>query len=270
MIINGKGGHSPNCLGTVALRNEYEQMQILFNKFKSIMESYGHTVYDCNSNLGYLEELYEGVRKANKHQDADLFISFHMNASENKNGNGTEAWIYPGSSSKTIAQRLVNNYATLGFQNRGVKDFVRYYETYNAKMPAIIFETCFCDNQSDIDKWSPVSWEKLARLICNAIDPNIPIEESQPEAPKLNTEDPTGNVRIVTQYLPTGYMGKPNTSFKGIDVKHVDSYMCGVRWELIPNSYGQWAETELLDPQTAIKVRESLGNWFCEFRTNNK
>lgn len=42
--------------------------------------------------------------------------------------------------------------------------------------------------------------------------------------------------------------------------------MCGVRWELIPNSYGQWAETELLDPVTAKEVKQKLGKYFYEYR----
>lgn len=269
LIINARGGHSPNCLGTVALRNEYEQMQILFNNFKRIMESYGHVVNDCNSNLGYKDELYEGVRKSDIHSNADLFISFHMNASDTRKGNGTEAWIHPRSSVREIAQRLVNNYAKLGLQNRGVKDNAEYYEIYNTIAPAIIFETCFCDNQNDIDIWSPTDWDKLTRLICNAIDPSIPIEESskEPEKPIIGEND---NVYIFTEYLPTGYMGKQGTDFQGLDVKYVDEYMCGVRWENRSNSIGYYAVTELLDPITAKKVKDSLGNWFCEYRLDNK
>lgn len=255
MKIGLRGGHSCNCIGAVGLRDEYSQMQQLYKYVRDILISNGHTIIDCNSNAHTdKEELSEGIQKANNN-NVDLFISFHMNASDG-NGHGTEAWIYPGSSSRGVAQRLVNNFATLGFQNRGVKETTGLYEVKHASAPAIIFETCFCDNERDIGIWSPTDWNTLAMLICNAIDTNITTE------PLKND----GNVYIVTNYLPTGYMGKSNTSFKGIDMKYVDSFMCGVRWEVIPNSYGQWAETELLDRDKAEEVRNSLGSWFCEFR----
>ena len=45
--------------------------------------------------------------------------------------------------------------------------------------PNIIFETMFCDDKHDIDIWASTSWDKLARLIANAIDPNIPLEKEQ-------------------------------------------------------------------------------------------
>lgn len=226
MKIGKRGGHSKNCLGSVGLRNEYEQMQILDKYVTDILTKYGHTVIDCNSNAGYMVELREGVTKANN-ANVDFFISLHMNASTNHEGYGTEAWVYANRGlSGEIATRLVNNYENLGFKNRGVKeDKTRLYELRAAKAPAIIFETCFCDNRGDINIWSPLDWETIARNICNAIDPNIPLlEETEPprqEAPVqevkkdkwattknvtsvLNMrEEPTVNSKIIKQ-IPTG------------------------------------------------------------------
>lgn len=77
-------------------------------------------------------------------------------------------------------------------------------------------------------------------------------------------DDSNVKVYIVSQYLANGYHG--DGSFNGIDIKYIDQYMCGVRWYMRANSYGQWIETEMLDRDKAEEVKNSLGSWFCEFR----
>lgn len=173
MKIGLRGGHSANCKGAIGLRDEYESMEVLYRYVRDILVSNGHQVVDCNSSA-YSEsaELSEGVSKANN-AGVQLFISLHMN-SYNGTAYGTEAWTYSSSSSANqYATRLVNNYARLGFYNRGVKHSTGYYELKNTAAPAIIFETCFCDSQRDINIWSPTPWDTLARAICNAIDTSI-------------------------------------------------------------------------------------------------
>lgn len=180
MKIGLRGGHSLNCRGAVGLRDEYDMMQQLYKVTKDILEKYGHIVVDCNSNASSANsELQEGARKANN-ANVDIFISLHMN-SFNGQAHGTEALVAEGArkSIRDIAQRLCNNYASLGLTNRGVKT-ANLYEMRNVNAPNIIFETLFCDNAHDINEvWSPTPYEKLARYIANAIDPNISLEKEQ-------------------------------------------------------------------------------------------
>ncbi|MGJ0909496.1 N-acetylmuramoyl-L-alanine amidase [Clostridium botulinum] len=83
---------------------------------------------------------------------------------------GTEAWIYStNSKSYAVAKRLTQNYAKLGFYNRGVKISTGLYDLRKSVAPAIILETCFCDSKKDIDVWKSTSWQQLAKQICNAI-----------------------------------------------------------------------------------------------------
>lgn len=184
MRIGLRGGHSKNAIGAVSLRNEYECMQELYKYTRDVLEKYGHEVIDCNSNaITENAELSEGASKANKIK-IDYFLSLHMNCS-NGNGNGTEAYVYNKySKAKYIAQRLVNNFAELGLQNRGVKYNSSYYEMKNINAPNIIFETLFCDNEKDINIWSPTPYIKMAHLIANAFDINIPkeVKEDVPES----------------------------------------------------------------------------------------
>jgi N-acetylmuramoyl-L-alanine amidase len=272
MKIGLRGGHSDNCQGANGLRNEYFQMQELYKHVRDLLVKYGHTVIDCNSHSNTEgKELAEGVNRANDNE-VGLFVSLHMN-SYNGSANGTETWIKStNSKSYPIAKSISNNFGNLGFFKRdgGVKTSNGYYELNHTDCPAIIVETCFCDSQKDIDIWAPTSWDILASCVANGIDSNIPIGEAttkEPEKPIIGEND---NVYIFTEYLPTGYMGNNNSDFKDLDVKYIDEYMCGIRWAVRKNSIGYYAVTELLDPITAKKVKESLGAWFYEYRLDNK
>lgn len=176
MKIGLRGGHSPNYKGTIALIDEQESVRRLYFEVKRILEKYGHKVIDCNSDANTENgELSEGAKKANEN-NVDYFISLHMNA-YNKKAYGTEAWTYSETSkANTIAKRLVNNYEKLGYTNRGVKYKSSFNEMRNINAPNIIFETLFCDNQEDVNRWTRIGLEKHAYAITNAIDPKIPLE----------------------------------------------------------------------------------------------
>lgn len=88
---------------------------------------------------------------------------------------------------------------------------------------------------------------------------NFPLSKFKDGAKLENTK-----VYVVSQYLPQGYHG--TNDFQGVDIKYVDSYMCGGRWYLRANTIGQWIETEMLDMEKAEEIKNSLGSWFCEFR----
>ncbi|MDG6885369.1 Sporulation-specific N-acetylmuramoyl-L-alanine amidase [Clostridium perfringens] len=178
MRIGLRAGHSKNCLGAIGLRNEWESMKTLYPYVAKILREYGHTVVDCNSDASSQSaELAEGANKANN-AGVDLFISLHMN-SFNGSAHGVEAWTWGAASrANTVAKRLCDNYAKLGFYNRGVKYNSNYYEMRHIDAPNVIFETCFCDSAKDIAIFSPTSWEDLSRAIANAIDPNIPLREA--------------------------------------------------------------------------------------------
>lgn len=175
--IGLRAGHSPNCLGAVGLRNEHTTMKVYFTYVKELLEKYGHTVIDCNSNASTeWGEVSEGFNKANNN-NVDIFISLHMNSYDGK-AHGVECLVTKGSRVWNIAEKICENYASLGFYNRGVK-VGRQWEMEYVNAPNIIFETCFCDSEKDISIWSPTPYDKLARLLCNAIDPSIPLEENE-------------------------------------------------------------------------------------------
>lgn len=168
-VIGLRGGHSKNCQGANYLRNEYYCMQELYKAVRDKFLLRGLTVIDCNSNANTEGgELSEGANKANLNK-VDIFISLHMNAVDSHRAYGTEVWVTTGSKIMNEAINVVNNLSALGWFNRGVKESSSLYECRHVNAPNMLVEVCFCDNQTDIDVWSPTSYGTMAEAIVNGI-----------------------------------------------------------------------------------------------------
>lgn len=245
MKIGLRAGHSDNCTGAVGIVNEHEEMKKYFVAIKAVLEQYGHTVIDCNSNGATANaELSEGEAKANN-ANVDLFVSLHMNAS-NGQGHGVEALVSSANSGAyNYALNLCNNFSALGFTNRGVK-FEALYEMRNIKAPNIIFELCFCDSQTDIDIYNKYSWEQLAYRFCNAIDSNISIE------PVTETK----------RYVVTNYLPPESGHYDGVNINNVLKYFNGITCYVRGNNKGIWIETQYLDMSKCNELKRTLGSWF--------
>lgn len=253
MKIGLRAGHSDNCEGAVGIVNEHEQMKKYYAAVKSIFEQYGHTVIDCNSNANtQTGELSEGANKANS-ANCNLFISLHMNCYDGS-AHGTEVLVSSeNSTAYPCAQRLVSNFAELGFTNRGVK-FESLYEMNHINCGNIISEICFCDSQEDIDIYNKYSWDQLAHVLCNAIDANIPKEIKY----SVNSKE-TGYV--VTNYLPDAYEG-----YDGVDINYILSYFKDVKCYVKGNEKGVWIETQVLPIDKCNELKNTLGNWFYNIK----
>lgn len=252
MKIGLRGGHSRNCIGAIGLVNEYEQMQKFYKAVSEMLIKYGYTVIDCNSNgSNASQELSEGVTKANNN-NVDLFISLHMNA-YNGTANGAETVVYSEKSKAyAIAKRIVNNYALLGFNNRGVKVNRGLYELRNSKAPAIISEICFCDSQKDIDIYNQYSWEQLASCLCNAIDGNIPYKSS---------EESNKKGYVITDYLKGGYKG--DGAFEDVDIEYYHNIIGkDIKIYAKGDQRGIWFTTENLPMSKCEEIKNKLGQLF--------
>jgi len=249
MKIGLRAGHSDNCEGAVGIVDEHEQMKKYYATVKSVFEQYGHTVIDCNSNASSENgELSEGANAANSN-NVEFFASLHMNCFDT-NAHGTEVLVSSATSGAySTAQRLVSNFAELGFTNRGVK-FVKDYEMNHISAPNIISEICFCDSQIDIAIYNKYSWEQLAHVFCNAVDSNIP-------KTVIANDAPSGKGCVVTTYLPHS-----SDSYEGVDINYVLGYFNGIKCYMRGNAKGVWIETEYLDIKTCNSLKSTLGSWF--------
>ncbi|WP_459482138.1 N-acetylmuramoyl-L-alanine amidase [Clostridium saccharoperbutylacetonicum] len=253
MKIGLRAGHSDNCEGAVGIVNEHEQMKKYYAAVKSVLEQYGHTVIDCNSNANTENgELSEGANISNSN-NVDLFASLHMNCYDGS-AHGCEVLVTSASSGAyPYAQRLVSNYAELGFANRGIK-FQSLYEMNHISAPNLISEICFCDSQQDMNIYNQYSWEKLAHVFCNAIDSNIPKDVDS------NVTDTEETGYIVTAYLPNGYQG--NNEFNGVDADYVLQYFNGIKCYFRGNDKGVWIETQRFPISKCNELKLTLGSWF--------
>lgn len=77
---------------------------------------------------------------------ADIFISLHFNAAENKNANGTEVLYYPSKSSKELATIINGEIKKLRRVNRGIKQRENLVVLNSTKMPAVLVEGGFLSN----------------------------------------------------------------------------------------------------------------------------
>lgn len=99
---------------------------------------------------------------------AELYISIHANAG---GGVGTEIFTYGG---KKISEavNVLDNLASLGFRNRGIKDGKSLYVIRHTNAPAMLIEICFVDSQSDVDKYNNIGALAIAIAIIKGINDN--------------------------------------------------------------------------------------------------
>lgn len=93
--------------------------------------------------------LWDRVDFANRGK-YNYFISFHRNAFKAGLARGVEVYIHPKSSPKAreLGEAIQKSLVQCGFKNRGVKT-ADFYVLRKTKMPAILIELGFIDNDLD-------------------------------------------------------------------------------------------------------------------------
>lgn len=184
MIINVHAGHNPDgkiACGAVGYIKESTEARRVVSYLIPLLQSKGHTVYDCTVNNGISQNdvLKKIVKKTNSVK-ANLDISIHFNAlNKNDPGNGittgTEAWYKAGKSdAKIFATTICTNIAALGFKNRGPKTSNSLYYLKNCNNPAVLIECCFVNDKDDTKKYNALT---MARAIADAIPTNNAVKK---------------------------------------------------------------------------------------------
>ena len=170
MKIAIRRGHNSQATGA----RKYLVEEVEAEKIKDVvikqLKNAGHSVLDVSpSPMGTNEDLAYGVNKANS-AGVDLFVSIHFNkAYDNYEGAiGTECWTIGPGNATTIATRIVNNVAGLGFKNRGVKHR-GLYELKHTRMSAIIVEVCFVEATKDVELYRKLGVETIGKKIAEGI-----------------------------------------------------------------------------------------------------
>lgn len=102
--------------------------------------------------------------------DADYFISIHRNAVPIPNtASGIESLVYQDSGiAADIARNINTELAQLGFNNRGVIERPNLVVLRRTKMPAVLVEAGFIDNEQDNAKFD-ADFDQIAQAIANGI-----------------------------------------------------------------------------------------------------
>ena len=213
-------GHTLSGAGTGAkgVVSETDKNREVGKRLMAMLQEKGHTV--VNATVDYSNnDLADRVAIANKHQDADLFISLHLNAF-NGSAYGVETYIYNGSWSdksrnKTIAQAIQNQLATI-WSNRGVKE-ANFYVLRETVAPAVLVELGFCDNREDMNKWNT---EKIAKALFKGITGADYI---------ASTPTPSGEVKY--RVVCGTYSSKANAEAqqKRLKEKGFDSFLVAIK-----------------------------------------
>lgn len=149
-------GHCLSGADIGASGNGYREENLTRNiaaRVISELRDLGHTATSVSPDYAKTlnESLQYRVRQANN-LGGDMFISIHLNAFNTK-AYGTEIYTY---NAKKLEQatKILNNFAALGFKNRGIKDGSDLYVIKNTTMPSILIECCFIDNANDMQKFN--------------------------------------------------------------------------------------------------------------------
>ena len=167
MKISINAGHYPGldsgAVGVGGLQ-EAEVAKNISERVVNILREVGYNALFIQKN-----ELYEIVELSNDF-DAQLFVSIHCNAAENRSAQGTETFYGSDEGSKLaqcIQSQIIDN---LGTVDRGTKDGSRLYVIRNTNAVAVLVEVEFISNAqgecmlADLNKQ-----EQLARAISRGV-----------------------------------------------------------------------------------------------------
>lgn len=117
------------------------------------------------------------VRKAQKanEADADFFLSIHRNSSVYPNQyTGIESLVYNryGSAAR-VAENINENLQALGFANQGVNERTNLVVLNRTRMPAVLVEAGFINNDSDNALFDS-RFDEIAQAIADGILDTLP------------------------------------------------------------------------------------------------
>ncbi|WP_302653033.1 N-acetylmuramoyl-L-alanine amidase [uncultured Clostridium sp.] len=171
----------------MGIRKEYDLNRLVGNALISKLRGIGIKVVNCTPNTAKSlnDSLYQRVITANN-CGATLFVSIHHNACPG--GYGAEVLCikdnYQDGLSTKVGEAILNELASIGLKNRGVKDRRDLYVINNTTMPALLVECAFVDSSSDMANYNP---EKTADAIYKGICTALALSENQ--KPSTNEEE---------------------------------------------------------------------------------
>lgn len=167
----GHGGNDPGAV--YKGRQEKEDTLDLTLAVGDILKKNGIDVYYTRTTDEY-ETPFKKATDANN-SGADLFVSIHRNSSENPNQySGVETLVYSDTGLKAeVAKNINNQLEDAGFKNLGVDERKNLVVLKRTKMPAVLVEAGFINNDKDNYLFDE-EFDSIAQAIADGILESIP------------------------------------------------------------------------------------------------
>ena len=167
----GHGGSDPGAV--YKGRQEKDDTLDLTLAVGDILKKNGIDVYYTRTTDEY-ETPFKKATDANN-SGADLFVSIHRNSSENPNQySGVETLVYSDTGLKAEVARNINNQLeNAGFKNLGVDERKNLVVLKRTKMPAVLVEAGFINNDKDNYLFDE-EFDSIAQAIADGILESIP------------------------------------------------------------------------------------------------
>lgn len=153
-------------------RVEKDDALMLALKVGEILEGAGVDVFYTRLSDVY-NSPFEKAMMANN-AEADLFVSIHRDSTENPgSANGVSALLYNKNGEKVvIADDILENLEKTGFENRGIIERPNLVVLKRTRMPAILLELGYINNEADNELFDE-NFDEIARAIADGIIDNI-------------------------------------------------------------------------------------------------
>ena len=167
----GHGGSDPGAV--YKDRREKDDTLDLTLAVGDILKKNGIDVYYTRTTDEY-ETPFKKATDANN-SGANLFVSIHRNSSENPNQySGVETLVYSDTGLKAEVARNINNQLEdAGFKNLGVDERKNLVVLKRTKMPAVLVEAGFINNDKDNYLFDE-EFDSIAQAIADGILESIP------------------------------------------------------------------------------------------------
>lgn len=184
----GHGGSDPGAV--YKGRQEKDDTLDLTLAVGDILKKNGIDVYYTRTTDEY-ETPFKKATDANN-SGADLFVSIHRNSSENPNQySGVETLVYSDTGLKAEVARNINNQLEdAGFKNLGVDERKNLVVLKRTKMPAVLVEAGFINNDKDNYLFDE-EFDSIAQAIADGILESIP--SGRPRNTTSNKSNRTDN-----------------------------------------------------------------------------
>ena len=171
IVDAGHGGSDPGAV--YKGRQEKDDTLDLTLAVGDILKKNGIDVYYTRTTDEY-ETPFKKATDANN-SGADLFVSIHRNSSENPNQySGVETLVYSDTGLKAEVARNINNQLEdAGFKNLGVDERKNLVVLKRTKMPAVLVEAGFINNDKDNYLFDE-EFDSIAQAIADGILESIP------------------------------------------------------------------------------------------------